>query len=44
MGTDKKRGSGVHGQILKAMENLRGVGLAFGITVTDFLKKHKGHA
>lgn len=38
METDKKRGPGVHGQILKAMENLRGVGLAFGVTVTDFLK------
>jgi sulfatase maturation enzyme AslB (radical SAM superfamily) len=34
METDKKRGSGVHGQMLKAMENLRGAGLAFGIMVT----------
>jgi MoaA/NifB/PqqE/SkfB family radical SAM enzyme len=34
METDKKRGSGVHGRILEAMENLREAGLAFGITVT----------
>jgi hypothetical protein len=40
MGNDKKRGSGVHSQILKAMENTHGVGLAFGIIVIDFLKKH----
>jgi len=34
METDKKRGAGVHGRILEVMENLRGAGLAFGITVT----------
>lgn len=33
METDRKRGSGVHDQILEAMENLREAGLAFGITV-----------
>ncbi len=34
METDRKRGSGVHGRILEAMENLREAGLAFGISVT----------
>ncbi|MGV8135020.1 MAG: radical SAM protein [Mangrovibacterium sp.] len=34
METDRKKGSGVHARILKAMENLREAGLAFGISVT----------
>ncbi len=32
--TDKRRGKGVHKQILKAFENLRSVGVPFGISVT----------
>jgi len=32
--TDKRRGKGVHKQILQAMENLREVGVPFGISVT----------
>jgi MoaA/NifB/PqqE/SkfB family radical SAM enzyme len=34
METDGERGSGVHQKILKAMENLREAGLAFGIAIT----------
>ncbi|RKY25540.1 MAG: radical SAM protein [Planctomycetota bacterium] len=32
--TDKRRGKGVHKRILQAMENLREVGVPFGISVT----------
>jgi MoaA/NifB/PqqE/SkfB family radical SAM enzyme len=32
--TDRRRGKGVYNRILKAMENLRGVGVPFGISLT----------